>query len=109
NVGLNLYMIPAYGAWGATVATLVTQGLVALAHIVVATRQFNFKIEAKEILKLSAYTIIAVAGVYAVRYVPVHWFVQMCLGGVVCGIAILALQIIPISGLMAIVKSKATS
>ena len=109
NVALNLYMIPAYGAWGATVATLITQALVALAHIVVATRQFNFKIEAKEILKLSAYTIIAVVGVYAVRYVPVHWFVQMCLGGVVCGIAILALQIIPISGLKAILKAKATS
>lgn len=109
NIVVNLYMIPAYGAWGATIATLITQGLVALAHIVVATRQFNFKIELKEILKLSAYTIIAVVGVYAVRYIPVHWLAQMCIAGVVCGIAILALQIIPVGGLKAILKSKATS
>lgn len=106
NIVVNLYMIPAYGAWGATIATLITQGLVALAHIVVATRQFNFKIEGKEILKLAAYTIISVAGVFAMRYLPVHWFVQVMAGGVICGIAVIALQIIPVTQLRAMLQKR---
>lgn len=106
NIVVNLYMIPAYGAWGATIATLVTQGLVALAHIVVAVRQFNFKIEMKEVIKLNAYTIIAVTGVFAVRYLPVPWLVQAAIGCAICGITVLVLQIIPVTQLKAMLQKR---
>ena len=34
NIGVNVYLIPTYGAFGAAIATLITQSLVSLIQIV---------------------------------------------------------------------------
>lgn len=41
NVVLNLFLIPKHGAFGATIATLITQLVVALAHIIAVNKQFR--------------------------------------------------------------------
>lgn len=43
NIVLNLFLIPAHKALGATVATLITQTLVAVAHIIAARKIFADK------------------------------------------------------------------
>lgn len=45
NIILNLILIPREMAMGAALATVVTQGLVALAHIIYAARQFKISSE----------------------------------------------------------------
>lgn len=109
NIVLNLYMIPAYGAWGATIATLITQVLVAIAHIAVADRQFKFDTRTADIIKLVAYTIICSAGVFAVRYLPGNWLWHIGISGILCVAALFALRIVPLGQLKTMLKAKATS
>lgn len=51
NFVTNFIMIPIYGAWGAAVATLVTQAFVILAQIIIAKKIFTMSYELPFILK----------------------------------------------------------
>ncbi|MGV3631296.1 MAG: oligosaccharide flippase family protein [Bacteroidota bacterium] len=58
NVGLNLILIPKYGALGTTYATLLTQGIVALVQLFYAVRLFRMEINA---VLLSKYALLIAA------------------------------------------------
>lgn len=47
NASLNFILIPEYGAYGAAVATLITQVLAAIAQLLATYRSFRFKFELK--------------------------------------------------------------
>lgn len=51
NFGMNFIFIPIYGAWGAAIATLVTQFFVILAQILISKRIFNMQYEMPFIFK----------------------------------------------------------
>jgi O-antigen/teichoic acid export membrane protein len=51
NVGVNFYLIPKYGASGAALATLITQGSVSLVQIIYCVRMFSLKITVLPVLQ----------------------------------------------------------
>lgn len=109
NVGLNLFLIPAYGALGATFATLITQVFAAVAHVIIANRQFSFVYTPRELAKLVLYTIICVACVFAVRFLPFNWLVNVCIGGLSGIVLIAVFNIVPLAQVRNIITRKATS
>ncbi len=106
NVGLNLFLIPVYGALGATFATLITQFFVAVIHIAAANRQFNFEYEWKDIVKLSAFTMICVGALFVIKLSSFNWVLNFLFAVSVCSLAAVATKLIPVHQVFALLKSK---
>lgn len=109
NVGLNLFLIPNYGALGATFATLITQIFVAVVHITAANRQFNFDYEWKDIFKLSGFTIICVVALFVIRLSPYNWMFNFAVALGACSLAAVLTKLIPVDRFFALLKSKTAS
>ncbi len=106
NFSFNLWLIPTYLAWGSAIATLGTQIITALAHVLVAQRIFGLKTNWLVILKLVALTVtLYLIGLYSV-HVEISWFVRaLTMGGL--GLIIAAgLQLISIKGFVELMKTK---
>lgn len=108
NVGLNLYMIPRYGAFGATVATLITQFAAAFAHIVVANRQFGFSYNLKDISRFIAFTLLCVATLFVMKVLNLPWILSFVIATAVCSMLASAVKLVPFSELLPFLRFKAT-
>lgn len=64
NVGLNIYMIPEYGAFGAAVATVITQSFVSLAQFIYCIQFLKINIIHWTLLKISLFCI----SIFAIGY-----------------------------------------
>ena len=95
NVALNLVMIPAYGALGTTIATIFTQVVVALLHIMAANTIFKVKWKWNLIGRLALFRAIGVALSWAVRLIPAFWMIKLAIDGILLTILILVLRLIP--------------
>ena len=51
NVSLNLYLIPKYGAYGAAIASMITQVGTAVIQVVLSFKILDLKIEWKSVLQ----------------------------------------------------------
>ncbi|MBP9080971.1 MAG: polysaccharide biosynthesis C-terminal domain-containing protein [Flavobacteriales bacterium] len=67
NIGLNLVLIPRYHALGAAWASFITQGLMALAQVVVATRRFRLKAGWRPLLGLLAFLVLLVGTAWVLK------------------------------------------
>ena len=54
NFGLNLTLIPDYGAYGAAIATLVTQAIIIILQIMIVKKEFKMGYSTNLILKSTA-------------------------------------------------------
>ena len=97
NVGLNLIMIPTYGALGTTLATLFTQFVVALLHIIAVNTSFQIKWKWGLIVRLVTYIVLAIALSLALTYIPMHWMGRIVINATLLGALILLLQLVPLS------------
>lgn len=109
NVALNLFLIPTYGAFGAVIATLITQAVAALAHLMVAQNVFGLKATPKEIARMAGFTTICVAATYFFKTLPFHWAANMALAGTVCMALIPAMKIVPLHSLKTLLGQKFAS
>lgn len=109
NVGLNLFLIPKYGALGATMATLITQVFAAAAHIWVAERQFSFGYGFKDVLKLSAFTILSIVIAISIKTFGIDWRFATVLSLALSGVLALVLGLVPIADILKLLRNKATS
>jgi O-antigen/teichoic acid export membrane protein len=106
NICLNLFLIPKYGALGATFATLVTQIIVAFVHFVVAHRQFRFDFDKTNALKILAFSVSCFAVLAAVTQIPVGWVAELFLSSLFCLVSAIAFKLIPTTQVLALIKSK---
>jgi O-antigen/teichoic acid export membrane protein len=67
NLGLNIALIPLYGALGSAWASLITQGIMALIQVILASYYFKFRINYRYIGALLAFS----AGVVLINYLSV--------------------------------------
>ncbi|NTW25111.1 MAG: oligosaccharide flippase family protein [Lentimicrobium sp.] len=67
NLGLNIALIPIYGALGSAWASLVTQAIMALIQVILASYYFKFRINYRYIGALSAFS----AGVVMINFASV--------------------------------------
>lgn len=70
NVVLNFLLIPKYEAYGATLATLVTQSLVAIVHIVWSKRIFQLHFSTTFFVQIFGFIALAVG----FNYLAIHYF-----------------------------------
>ncbi len=68
NIGLNIVLIPGYGALGSAWASLTTQGIMALIQVILAIYFFNFHINYRYIASL----VVFVAGVLVINMLIVY-------------------------------------
>lgn len=109
NVGLNLFLIPAQGAFGAVIATLITQAIAAVAHLLVAQKVFGFRSTPLEFVRMLSFTVVCVAATYFFQTLPFHWMINLALSGTLCLLLMPALQIVPLRNLKALLNQKFAS
>lgn len=91
NVFLNLWLINEWQAYGATVATVITQGLVAVAHIVVANRIFKVRLVETPFIRATVFAILAILVTWGATHLSVRWTYQLVF--VVVALAVLAMAL----------------
>jgi len=109
NISLNLYLIPHYGALGATIATLITQLLAALAHMVVANRAFGFEYESRDLMKLAGFSVLSSVALFLIKMMPLDWRLSLVLASGVCCLIAAGTRLVPISEFLTMLRPKATS
>jgi O-antigen/teichoic acid export membrane protein len=77
NIVLNLLLIYRWGALGAVIATLCTQGLVGIAHTLKAHRMFKIKYTLKELLQMGSFLAVAVVTFGLGHRLGGHWLTNI--------------------------------
>lgn len=68
NVILNIILIPYYKAFGAALASLITQGVTAIIQIAIASQLFKLKVNPKLIGSFMLFSLIIVVSSYALKH-----------------------------------------
>jgi O-antigen/teichoic acid export membrane protein len=79
NVILNFILIPKYQAFGAVVATLITQGVVAILHIYLVKKVFNYNVNYPLFAALSIFAISVVGLNIIFQNVSWDWKIEIML------------------------------
>lgn len=106
NIVLNLYLIPKYGAYGAAIASLITQAITALAQIILALALVPFRLEMTDTVKIVSFTILISIAAYASSELSIHWslrYIAVLFSGAVLG---WLSGMLSIKGLISILQSK---
>jgi O-antigen/teichoic acid export membrane protein len=96
NVILNLALIPGYGAFGTTIATLFTQIAVAGFHIYAANVTFKIKWEWSLLARMVAFVVLGIGLSWLLSAVNLSWMLKLVTDGVILVILIFMLQLLPI-------------
>jgi O-antigen/teichoic acid export membrane protein len=109
NVLLNFWLINSYSAFGAVVATLATQVIVALLHIGVAQRHFSLQVNKQDMLKLFSFALLVIATFALANQLITIWWLGLFGGSAVCGFFLLVLRIFRYQDFIALLRVRATS
>lgn len=77
NIGLNLFLIPRYMAFGAAIASLITQFAIAALQVVIVLRTFSFTVNFRYILKLISFTVGVITLSSLSRLLPIDWKISL--------------------------------
>lgn len=108
NIGLNLILIPYYKAYGAAIASLITQGITALAQIWLSKAYFKLKINYILILKVIIYTVLISIIIYSIIKMDFSfftWYSEILIELLLAVMLIFILQIFKISEVKALFLS----
>ena len=106
NIGLNFLLIPKYFVLGAAAASLVTQMLVAIGHIIMAQYIFKFRVNWKLIFKLIVF-ITGVLGIAAFsKTMNFSWAVSLALFITSSFLWAILLNILNVKAFYSILKEK---
>jgi O-antigen/teichoic acid export membrane protein len=100
NIGLNLVLIPLYKAYGAAIASLVTQGLTAVAQVLLSKRYFNLKTNYFLILKMFIYSVLMLSTIYVIiksDFSFLTWYYEILIDLIISIVLIFVLRIFKIS------------
>jgi O-antigen/teichoic acid export membrane protein len=107
NVSLNLLVIPGWKAAGVGAVAFITQSFVLAGQIWFVKKELNVGMEARQILKVSAFSVLAVLLAWQLYALPTgHWLVKFC--AAVSGGLVLAFvfRLIRLQTLLELAKSK---
>jgi O-antigen/teichoic acid export membrane protein len=80
NIALNFYFIPKYLAFGAVIATLITQFFVFIGQIWLATQEFSLKYSAKAMIGFVVILVVGYLLFYIGReYIGLQWIIELIL------------------------------
>ena len=102
NIGINAVVIPKYGASGAALATLITQGSVSAVQIIYCIAHFSLKITIRPVLQFTSFVIAVYMLCYFVKVDSVGLF--LTIGGA-SFVAMFATGLIDFKQLIAVFSS----
>ncbi|MBL7826340.1 MAG: polysaccharide biosynthesis protein [Saprospiraceae bacterium] len=74
DLGLNLFLIPPYGALGAAIAALTTQVFISISMVRLAFKEFGFSATTKSMVRLGGFAAFVVVSGYLVgKMMVLHW------------------------------------
>lgn len=80
NIGLNFILIRTYGAWGAAVATLITQSTVAAVLVFLVQRHLALQVQLRNLLSPVLYAVGAIGIVWSIsEFAAGGWFLRLVL------------------------------
>lgn len=109
NVGLNLFLIPAYGALGAAIATLVTQLVTAVAHLAAAQQKFKLSYGINEGIRIFVFALLTTGIAFGLHSLPLDWKATFVLALLISLLAASLLKLVPVRRALSLVKAKAAS
>ncbi|MFM2307656.1 MAG: hypothetical protein RLZZ367_2325, partial [Bacteroidota bacterium] len=109
NIVLNLILIPQHGAFGSTIATLITQILVAIVHVMAADKHFKLDYRPAEVGKLFGFAVSCVAIGYLGMLLQLPWVLGITITVALCLLAAIATKLLPVAQFVALLKTKAAS
>lgn len=110
NVTLNWWLIPIHGAWGAAVATLITQYIVAFGKGWLTYRILPVEFDRSVLLKIIAFTVLCIAAGLLIRnYLSSQWLIGFLTVLGVCIAAAFALQLISVRGILQLLQARRPS
>ena len=83
NVVINCFLIPTEKALGASIATVFTQILVLVAHMIAVNKNFNFSIKEKKWLQALGYLLLVIAVNFLLLEINILWSLKFLLACVV--------------------------
>lgn len=104
NIILNLLFIPQWKAFGAAVATLITQIIVASLQIWVVKRKFKLFYGSKYLFSLFLFVAVPSLIGFYIQPLDFHWVLKSMLIIIVVGIAVIALRLIKITDILRFVR-----
>lgn len=99
NIGLNFILIPQGHALGAAWASLITQGAMAIAQMLVAARRYSFRVPPKAVLGLAVYLILLLGVSWGLKEEGVNFLMALLALACTAVIGALATGLLPIRGL----------
>lgn len=106
NLGLNFWLIPKHGAYGAAIATLATQFFVVMAQIIMAKRIFRLSYSFSFIMKQALLVLLGVSLAFYSRSLVPHFVFHSILIVVVFGVFSFLLGLVRKEEVMAIIRYK---
>lgn len=104
NFSMNLILIPYFKAEGAAIATLITQGITALAQAILAMRVFRLSFDFLQIGKVVLFAAILI-GIY--QFLPVHLHLSGLLIVLASGVVLLfLLRIVNLREILLLLKER---
>ncbi|NNF02064.1 MAG: oligosaccharide flippase family protein [Bacteroidia bacterium] len=99
NLLLNFILIPKYLAYGAAVATLITQAATAIAQVFIARSIFDFKFKMNNILKIITFLVITVSASFALKNWNDQWILMAVISIIIALVSAVALRLIDLKAI----------
>lgn len=84
NILLNLYLIPTHGAFGAAIASLITQFITVIGQIILSLYLLKIKIPSPVIISTSSFIFLLIIAYYCTQnYIQTEWYFQFLILGII--------------------------
>lgn len=106
NIILNYLIIPEYGAYGASMTSLVTQSLTAIFQIFLVFKILRLKFESKKIFSILTFSLTVIVLGYYAQQLNYHWALKYFSALLIAGVIALTSGLVSIKGILGILKEK---
>lgn len=106
NFSLNLLLIPGMLATGSAIASLVTQSVTAIGHVILVQYFFRFRVNYRFILTLAVYSLTVILLSYFSKQLPLHWITALVLMTTVSLLFAFAIRLVSLRSIWKIIRSR---
>jgi len=104
NIGLNLYLIPEKGAYGAAIASMITQGFTASLQVYLAFRILKIKVEWNQFTRIIVFAVLIIPTVYYSQLLELSWSINLIISLLISTLVAFSTGMVSIKGIVKILK-----
>ena len=106
NISCNYFLIHLYGAYGAAIATLMTQSFVALSEFILIRNLFKIRFNLYYILSIFTFILGVCAINFSLSYVGTAWWFNFVLSGLCSILWAVVTQLINLKRILSLFRTK---